>query len=244
MNIISFLAPVRRSRVKRSRGNALLCVALGIALSTGLTRGAFGQLRGPKITNETQLQRTLKRPSTIYVSDFAIDPGDFAPSGPGVLKGVIGNIRGQDSSPEGEARAIVDQMGGAIVENLQNKGLRATRVRSGAKPATGWVVRGRFSTVNQGNRTLKTAVGFGAGSTDVNVDVVLKEVVKGREKSILLFDTENRNGNGPGGLAMAAATKNPYAIAIKFAMSGRDLQKNIRKTAKLIADQVAKKAGV
>jgi uncharacterized protein DUF4410 len=163
MNIFSFHILIRRLQSKRSGANALFCISLGIALSISLTYSAFGQLRGPKITNEMQLQRTLKRPTTIYVSDFAFNPADFAPSGPGVLKGVIGNIRGQDSTPEGQARAIVDQMGDAIVENLQSKGLRATRVRPGAKPASGWVVRGSFSTVSQGNRTLKTAVGFGAG---------------------------------------------------------------------------------
>jgi hypothetical protein len=42
---------------------------------------------------------------------------------------------------------------------------------------------------------------------------------------------------------MAAATKNPYAIAVKYVMSGRNLETNIRKTAKLI-DQIAKKAGL
>ena len=89
---------------------------------------------------------------------------------------------------------------------------------------------------------MKATLGFGAGSTNVNVDVTLSEIVKGKEKPILLFDTSNNTGKGPGGLAMAAATKNPYALAIKFAMSGRDLQKNISKTAKLIANQIAKKA--
>jgi hypothetical protein len=41
-----------------------------------------------------------------------------------------------------------------------------------------------------------------------------------------------------------ATSKNPYAMAVNYVMSGQNLETNIRKTAKLIADQVAKKAGL
>jgi hypothetical protein len=60
----------------------------------------------------------------------------------------------------------------------------------------------------------------------------------------LLFGTSKENSKAPGGVAMAAATHNPYAMAIKFVRSRNDLERNIRQTAKLIADQIAKKAGV
>jgi hypothetical protein len=243
MTLLRYICPDRRS------GRHLFALAVWVALPTILTISAFGQLRGPKVKNEQELATTLRRPKAIYVSDFGINPADFAASGPAErlnnsgIKARINSLRGEDSSPEGKAQSIVNQMGNGIVENLQNKGLSSTRVRSGLRPSSGWVVRGRFSAVDQGNRAMKTAIGFGAGATNVNVDVTLNEIVNGKEKPILLFDTTNSNGNAPGGLAMAAATKNPYAIAIKFAMSGRDLQRNISKTAKLIADQIAKKAG-
>ena len=253
MNIVhqvsSSLPVFHNPRLKCRVWRLLPAIAAGMAISTILTGGAFGQIRGPKVTNERQPASVAKGPRAIYVTDFTINPADLAPAGPGGgllsnsgLKARISSLKGEDPSPEGQARSIVNQMSDAIVQNLQAKGLSATRGRSGIGPSGSWIVRGRFSTLDQGNRAMKATLGFGAGSTNVNVDVTLSEIVKGKEKPILLFDTSNNNGKGPGGLAMAAATKNPYALAIKFAMSGRDLQKNISKTAKLIANQIAKKA--
>jgi Domain of unknown function (DUF4410) len=145
-------------------------------------------------------------------------------------------------SNQTQAQAIVDTVGNTIVSELQSKGFPARRVREGAKPATGWLVRGKFSALDQGDRALRTAVGFGAGSTNLNVDAILAEIVNGQERPISLIDTSNKTGKGPGGVARAATTENPYAIAVKYALSGRDLQKNIRKTAKAVADQIAKSA--
>jgi Domain of unknown function (DUF4410) len=73
-------------------------------------------------------------------------------------------------------------MSSTIVTDPQNKDLSATRISSNTKAGDGWVVRGRFSTVDEGDRTMRTAVGFGASSTNPNVDVVLGEVVRGQEK--------------------------------------------------------------
>lgn len=225
----------------------VLMASVGIAFWV-CAGNAGAQLRGPKVAHESQRTATLKRPGAIYVSDFAINLADFESSGPAErlndsgLRARIKSLRGEDPSPEGKAQAVVDQMGDGIVQELQKKGLKAARVRANSVPGMGWLVRGRFYTIDSGSRALKASVGFGAGSTDVNVDVTLDEVIRGKAKPILLFDTTNSNGKGPGGLAIAAATKNPYAMAVKFVRSGRDLQKNISKTAKLIAEQIATKA--
>jgi hypothetical protein len=42
----------------------------------------FGQLRGPKVTQETQLPQKLQRPAMVYVSDFGINPDDLQKGGP------------------------------------------------------------------------------------------------------------------------------------------------------------------
>jgi hypothetical protein len=208
---------------------------------------ASGQLRGPKVTNETQLGRA-SRPKTIYVTDFSIDPNDLA-AGPvksrlntGIIRGTLDTIKGTDSSPEGQAQAIVNSMSNSIVSELQRKGFAAVRIRSRSQPSSGWIVRGRFSTVDQGDRAVRTAIGLGAGATNLNVDVIVDQVAGGQKKPILLFDTANKSGRGPSGLLMAGATKNPYAIAVKYALSGRALDTNIRKTASSIADQIDKTA--
>jgi Domain of unknown function (DUF4410) len=235
-------------RIQRTtRQDFARCFILIAIVASFVSGNAFAQLRGPKITNETQVRPTT-RPTIIYVSDFSIDSYDFATApvksrlNRGIVRGALDQIKGTDSSPQGQAQAVVDTMSNTIVSELQNKGFTARRVRQGIRPNNGWVVRGKFSTVDQGDRAIRTAVGFGAGSATLNVDVILGEVVGGKEKPILTFGTTNKTGKGPGGIAMAAATKNPYAIAVKYALSGKDLQRNIRKTGKAVADQFAKAA--
>jgi hypothetical protein len=233
--------------IRERNASSYLALWAIVVISSLTCLDASAQLRGPKVNAETK-SRPTTRPTTIYVSDFSINSSDLA-TGPvksrlntGLVRGTLDQIKGTDSSPKGQAQAIVDTIGNTIVSELQSKGFAARRVREGAKPASGWIVRGKFSTLEQGDRALRTAIGFGAGSTNLNVDAILAEIVNGQEKPISLIDTSNKTGKGPGGVAMAAATKNPYAIAVKYALSGRDLQKNIRKTAKAVADQVAKSA--
>jgi len=160
----------------------------------------------------------------------------------GIIRGTLDTIKGTDSTPEGQAQAIVNTMSNSIVSELQGKGFAAVRIRNSSQPSSGWFVRGKFSTVDQGDRAVRTAIGFGAGATNLNVDVIVDQVAGGKEKAILLFDTANQSGRGPSGLLMAGTTKNPYAIAVKYALSGRALETNIRKTARSIADQIAKTA--
>jgi hypothetical protein len=208
---------------------------------------SFGQLGRAKVTHQSQVGGTLPKPEVIYVTDFELDPSQLESSDPlqgGPLRERLKSLRGNDTSPEGRAQSLVNLMADSIVRDLQAKQLNAQRASTRVAPKTGWIIKGRYKMLEQGNRVASSAIGFGAGSPLVEVEVTLDQVQNGRQRPILLFGTNKENSKAPGGVAIAAATHNPYAMAIKFVRSRNDLERSIQQTAKLVADQVAKKAGV
>ncbi len=224
---------------------------LGVFLTIAPT-ASVAQLGRAKLTHQTQAGHALQKPAVIYVTDFALDPGQLQSSNPvqekiqqgGALRQRLNQFRGQDSSPEGRAQSLVNLMADSIVRDLQEKQLSAQRYSVGRTPRTGWIVKGRYKTLEQGNRVASSEIGFGAGSPVVEVEVTLDEIRNGKQRPILLFGTNKEDSRAPGGAALAAATHNPYAMAIKFVRSRNDLEKSVKQTAKLIADQIARKAGV
>jgi hypothetical protein len=207
----------------------------------------FGQLGRAKVTHESQVGNALSKPEVIYVTDFVLDPSQLQSSNPlqgGPLRQRLNSLRGGDTSPEGRAQSLVNLMADSIIRDLQAKGLNAQRASIRVTPKTGWIIKGRYKTLEQGSRVASSEIGFGAGSPLVQVEVTLDQVQNGRQKPILLLGTNKENSRAPGGVAITAATHNPYAMAIKFVRSLKDLERSVQQTAKLIADQIAKKAGV
>lgn len=213
---------------------------------------SFGQFGRAKLTHESQFGSTLPKPAVIYVTDFRLDPSQLQSSNPlqermqegGPLRQRLNELRGRDTSPEGRAQSLVNLMADSIVRDLQEKQLNARRASIRSSPRTGWIVKGRYKTLEQGSRVASSEVGFGAGSPVVQVGVTLDEIKNGKQSPILLFGTSKENSKAPGGFAIAAASHNPYAMAVKFVRSRNDLERNVKQTAKLIADQIARKAGL
>jgi Domain of unknown function (DUF4410) len=243
---------VRASQLRplNSRGYAQVFL-LGAYFIVGTT-ASFGQLGRAKVTRESSIGPASPKPTVIYVTDFALSPEQLKSSNPlqermqegGPLRQRLNQLRGSDSSPEGRAQSLVNLMADSIVRNLQDKQLNARRASTRVSARSGWIVKGRYEALAPGSRVASSQVGFGAGSPIVQVEVTLDEIQQGKQRPILLFDTNKENSKAPGGVAMAAATHNPYAMAIKFVRSRNDLEKSVKQTAKLIADQIAKRAGV
>lgn len=223
---------------------AFILVALAVIIGPVVS---FGQLGRAKVTHQSQVGGTLSKPEVIYVTDFELDPGQLQSSDPlqgGPLRERLKSLRGNDTSPESRAQSLVNLMADSIVRDLQAKQLNAQRASKRVAPKTGWIIKGRYKMLEQGNRVASSTIGFGAGSPLVEVEVTLDQVQNGRQRPILLFGTDRENSKAPGGVAIAAATHNPYAMAIKFVRSRNDLERSIQQTAKLVADQIAKRAGV
>ncbi len=175
-------------------------------------------------------------PARVYVQDFKLDATPREEGG-GVLR------RGRllphpfESDPAARAQHIVDTMSSDIVRNLQETGVPATRLAPGAPlPASGWLVSGAFTEAGEGNTLRRATVGFGAGSSSMNVQVGVSDLANQPDAPFIIFGTISSPDQLPGGLA----TRNPYVVAAKFAMEKRAPDKDIEHTAKAITDELLK----
>ena len=177
----------------------------------------------------------LPPPAVIYVTDFEIDVADADSGGLHPLRRLRDTLSGESQAAR-DARDLVDRMATALVADLTAKGFTATRLPPDALlPPAGWLVRGVFTEVDSGGRLRRAIIGFGAGHTDLQVKAAVDDLAKGAVKPFYQVETGVESGKMPGGIIM----RNPYVMAAKFVLAGRDLDRNVKKTAGGIADQIA-----
>jgi Domain of unknown function (DUF4410) len=196
---------------------------------------------------ELSAQPTAK-PAVIYVTDFELDaqniesePGLLPESG-GLLPrpGILSRLTGRSESPADRARELVDRMSNSLVKDLNDADISARRFTPGEPfPPTGWVVRGVFTEVQEGNRLRRAVIGFGVGKTELQVLVYLDDLADGVPRPFAEFDTSVDSGDKPGGAK--------YAAGVKYALGRFDLDKNVEQTASAIAadinQRIQKQAG-
>jgi len=188
-------------------------------------------------------------PPTVYVRDFDLDAATIKvergvlppppPPPPGPLGRVLPAPPGAPTDAAGRARELIELMSNALVDDLSKAGLVARRLRvDEAAPARGWLVRGIFTDVNEGNRLRRAAIGFGAGETRLQVVVAVDNLADGAPRPFYELDTTAASGPLPG----AVITLNPYVAAARFVLAGHDLERNVKQTAGQIAADVAARA--
>ena len=195
-----------------------------------------------KVTSSNELGgATALRPAVVYVTDFDIDASQIT-SEPGIIgarplgilpSGPLARLRQGD--PQSKARHLVDLMADTLVSDLTKAGLAARRVPPGmALPSEGWVVRGMFLQVDEGNRLRRAVIGFGAGDTQLQVAAAVDALSAAPPAPLYTVDTSAKSHDLPG----AVVTLNPYVAAARFVLAGRDLDTNVKDTAGEIAKRV------
>ena len=187
-------------------------------------------------------------PSIIYVADFTLDPQSIR-----VETGVLPvSPVSSDKSDESEtlfprlvgmpveravrARELVSLMATSLVEDLRNLGLNANRLSVNDQAAAdGWLVRGRFIRIDEGNRIRRALVGFGDGKTELEVLTSLSDLASGAPKPFCALGTEARSSRGAG----AIISFDPYDALGRFMICGLDLDKNVMESAGRIAMEIA-----
>ncbi|WP_281362407.1 DUF4410 domain-containing protein [Pararobbsia alpina] len=175
----------------------------------------------------------------VYVSDFDLDVSDVKPDSGRVQQarrlagGLLphGPLHSQED-PQAHAREIIEEMSEALTADLTKAGVDVHRLAPGASvPANGWQVRGVFLSVDEGNRMRRAVVGFGAGQGDLQVAVAIDDLSKAG-RTPLYENVESETKDKPG----AVIKLNPYVIAAKFVLSGRDEHAMIKNAAQQISD--------
>jgi hypothetical protein len=183
-------------------------------------------------------------PPVVYVADFDLDVANVAPdSGPGSRLRRLGSALPSgplrsSKDPQTHAKEIVAEMADDLTGDLKKAGVDARRIPPGAAlPPTGWQVRGVFLSVDDGNRLRRAMVGFGAGQSDFQVAVSLDDLSTPTLPPLYEGTEEGSSKDKPG----AFIKLNPYVIAAKFVMAGRDEKTMIKNTAQQISDSVVEK---
>jgi Domain of unknown function (DUF4410) len=147
----------------------------------------------------------LPRPQRVIIADFAAEPADVRLDqgiGPRVLRQIDGGTSAAESD---EALASVrSAVSDALVESVRKMGLPAERgtVRS-APGELQILVQGQLERINEGNRTRRLAIGFGAGKSDVRAAVQVYYIRPNMPPQLLqTYDADANSGRKPG---MAAA---------------------------------------
>lgn len=235
----------------------LVCLGLGaVVLAACSARQSSKVLGGVEVRNE-QLNavRPVTGPRTVYVADFALDseniqgdqgvrgmlPGQSQSQRSGLLSGIGQRLRSPlgSGSPNDKAREIVDGMANELVKSLSDKGIPAQRIlaTTGSLPRDGWLVQGMFSEVDEGSRLKRAVIGFGAGTTSMEVQVGVSDLAgKNPRQPFIVFGTVKDPSKMPG----AVVTMNPYVAAAKFVMEKNATGKDVKKTAEQIVGEILK----
>jgi hypothetical protein len=86
-----------------------------------------------------------------------------------------------------------------LVKEIQGFGLPAQRA-AGIPPTSGNIllVQGQFVSVDQGNRTERVVIGFGAGRTDVKANVQVYEITAEGKQKVEQLQADAKSGRKPG----------------------------------------------
>jgi hypothetical protein len=131
---------------------------------------------------------TAARPSRIYVAPFDTTTTSVN----------IGRDKSKTKTPifkQAAATLLADY----TVKNVSKHVAPASKVASAAEaPRSGWLVTGRFTRINSGNRGMRMIVGLGAGGSKMETSVEVFDLAKGRDKPFMRFSTSGGSNAMPG----------------------------------------------
>jgi hypothetical protein len=179
------------------RGKAKLTILCAVALA--LAAGCAPTNVQQQSTTYTQ----LPRPDVVLVYDFAVSP-DEVKLDTGLSAELMQKYAAHKGTPPTTqeiqlghkvANAVADE----IVKQIRTYGIWAER-------GYGWpsgrgkvlMVKGQFTTIDQGNRTERVAVGLGAGRSDVQAYVQLVELTPAGVQQVETLRADSKSGYKPG----------------------------------------------
>jgi hypothetical protein len=214
-------------------GFLLLCAVAVISARTS-TLAPSSSAQEPGVATHN-----FSRDTKVWVSDFELDAGDVKTDKGGVIgevrPGILERPRKRcERDPDCQAKKIVDLMAKSIVSDLEKAGYKAERLPPGATPpATGALLKGVFTEVDEGNSRRRAIIGFGSGEAKMDLYVTLTDLAAPQKP---LYETAKDENSGK--KIGAVITMNPYVAAAKFVMEKQAPEKTVKKTASEIAKEV------
>jgi hypothetical protein len=201
----------------------------------------------------TQVEQTrragpLAKPDRILVRNFAVTQAEVeldSGFGPSIVRDVQGELTSDEQRQLG--RTASNALAEELVARLQDAGLPAKRsAGSVTLTPTTLVIAGRFLTIDEGNQTLRTVVGFGAGASQVRTRA--QAWMDGQ--LVAEAETDAKSGKKPGaavtlgaGAAMGTAATAAAVATGTTAISELALtsaEADAKRTARELADRIVR----
>ncbi len=188
----------------------------------------------------------LHRPLQVLVMDFYVDPQAVQLDqgvGPRVMRAV-----NADASAATPARAVQDAIAEALVDDIRKMGLPVQRIAFATQlQPTDLLVQGQILRIDEGNRTRRMTVGFGAGKTTVEAKVqVMYGRSDGQPQLLQTYDADANSGRKPGlalGGASAAGGGSLVPMALSGALGVHGEKQGVAKEGQNLGDRVAYNLG-
>lgn len=214
-------------------------------LALALAGFAFG-CAPTKVDVTRRTLNDLPQPDRVLVRNFAVTQDEVELDGgigPTLARDVQGEVESTDAQKVG--RAAADALADELVKKLVDKGIPAERAdRSMLVTSTTAVIIGQFLTLDEGNQTLRTLVGFGLGGSKVRTRMQVYQ------DGLLIAEAETSADSGykPGagvtlGVGAAAGTAATAAAVAAGTTTISEIfmtsvEAGARRTAREIADKI------
>ncbi len=174
--------------------------------------------------NETD-GKMLPRPSVVIVDRFAVSPDEvtldegLSADVEEIIKAKRGTSRTEQELQAGHQ--VADAIANNLVTEIRDLGLAAERgsaVPAGTQHAV--LIKGQLISVDEGNRTERVAIGFGAGRSDVRADVQVYEATATGRQLIDQIEVNAKSGLTPGMAETMGAGALAGHLLVSAAVSG------------------------
>ena len=145
----------------------------------------------------------LPPPQVVVVDSFAVTPGEVQLD-EGLSADVAQMVREGRGTPRSEQEVeaghkVADAIADKLVAEIRDLGLQAERgsaVPAGVEHAV--LMKGQLVSIDEGNRTERVVIGFGAGRSDVRAEVQVYEVTPSGRQLIDTIEVDGKSGLTPG----------------------------------------------
>jgi hypothetical protein len=217
-----------------STANVRTLAALMIA-AVALTGCASADVKPTK-----RASGNLPKPDMIIVNDFAVSPEDVKLDG-GAMASVARDA--SSATPTEEeikvGRMVADRLAVKLVEELRKSGINAARAGGVAQPSeTTAVINGQFITVDQGNQSARTWVGFGLGGSQLRTRLQISQ----GGQLVAASETATKSSLKPGMLvSIASGSGAAVAVGAAGTVANETLLATVEADAARTAAEVAKR---
>jgi hypothetical protein len=175
-----------------------------------------------QINTVSQYRGPVPKPGNVFVYNFAVSP-DEVQLDRGISARIEELVKKTPRTKEEKAvgHAVAEALATHMVKDLNSIGIPATRAY-GRPAALGNTIEieGQFLSVDEGNRTERVVIGFGAGRTSVKTLTQVYDARSGTRKLVEEFDTDAKSGRKPGMAEMMAVGVLTHHLLVSALASG------------------------